>query len=1383
MREKTKIKNTFGGVVTDVANSVVPANMAVGMENVRVYSPDGDKSFIATYVKGSEKKFSITEGYTPIRTKSFNGVLFIFSVKVIDDSFVTEIGCFPSPNYYNPILGLDTGFQEEYSPLMNYTAEKRASESGSLEQEFRSSQFNMNLETNLDISFYGVHDNTVDIYFMDHTNPMRVINSGFDLSGNKVAKRLYSNYDFKGKINMVLYTDKIMTGRATGRKTTGGVLNNGVYSVYARYVTAQYDRTQFFLLQSGIYVGKGASNELANESIEFLINNIDKDFNKIEIGFVRKFDNTFEAFIVNQYYRLGTNKSNITIDITGLNVITAISEDFISSIISHDIPKTATIFRNRIWPANLKKSDNHNDYLKKFASLIQLKPERMKSSKQSIVVDGYTLEEPSINVIEGTDFKGYYHAGEIYCAGLQFQFTSARESDPYPCRGGDFFDQSNIGIDINNTGIIRFPKNTSVLTDITQAALPFKLKIDGSDLWSWINSSLNIAAKKWFEANIQSITIVRAERKPFKITQAVLLKGYHTDHSKAFSSYNPNPNISAEQWEQWDNYSNNEVPLINLPNQNWKTSTSDVHHPAPSIPVINSSFSSVYSFLNRPQTPLVEGSSAGLFSFDICAGKQIEDNTEIFIDTLYEFHAIPDSSAGVPSDTSLRLKYVKASSTFRADYSASKVNVWSTQRKNNMVGFVNQGDMIGYEDTPNFVQPGGHLGYMPDKAGTVVNFAMGFNPFFAVGSAGSIFTDPGLNTAVTGGEKVVTSGAHVVNVYPSNPIWIDAFNWYVFKNERFYKISEALTVKDFATDILIRNGDCFYNEGSITIFGNPQYDPTDDIKSTMTADEQRGRSVQGAPSHPIFRLALRLRLESDYNQKHFYSGPASTEPGIQESYLSSASTRARQSFRYNDAFSDLLPLSFYYGYNGEQPETSYQLQTRVAYSNKTNNSSIRDWFRVFDLSSKEDYSHQFGQINRIGIVKDFMIIVLDKAVLSLVVDQQTTVPSETGQVLVGTGSVLNERYNPISVKHGSQHFNGVLFEDHFCTGIDVQERVIWFFSKESGFEVITESKHNVSEITAFFNASNASSNKSAVFSDSPTGKEGMTISYDNKYKEVLYSFRSDITITLEVTEVVFGLISVKITDPNHVFLIRSNANIQFTSPNYEGYFILSGVIPITQSETDGQWYALFTHSIGLLVSSVKVGTILSSGLDSREFTLVYSEAKKEFCGNRSSNARVYGSINNNFYSSNPDKPEEFWIHNVDGKRGNFFGVQGKFEITFIVNDPSDIEKIFHTHHILSAPLNFDYIKYETLEQASSQIPFITDETDEESIFLEPKYTKEGWNLPVNRSKENLSFNADVITSNIGSRMKGSWMKVTIGYTGSLPNFIKSVRTGVTKKII
>jgi len=180
--------------------------------------------------------FKVSEGFTVLAAEEHRGIIYLVSVKMIDDEWNTEIGCYPYPNQW--IDGTD-GFTDQYGPLLNYSTDSASRDRVIM----RTPLYGYHDKSQIKLIIDDAFDESANLYLCDGENMDKAVNTGFRIDGS-LNDFIYTADDFEGKINHVLYSlnpvvvDSVDTPR-------GGILKPGQYHIFFAYKTASFDKTEY----------------------------------------------------------------------------------------------------------------------------------------------------------------------------------------------------------------------------------------------------------------------------------------------------------------------------------------------------------------------------------------------------------------------------------------------------------------------------------------------------------------------------------------------------------------------------------------------------------------------------------------------------------------------------------------------------------------------------------------------------------------------------------------------------------------------------------------------------------------------------------------------------------------------------------------------------------------------------------------------------------------------------------------------------------------------------------------------------------------------------------------------------------------------------------
>lgn len=272
------------------------------------------------------------------------------------------------------------------------------------------------------------YDNSVNLILNDGKNKPKLINSRFSAQG----RNKYQIVDRKGNYDTNIYdqgeqfdTDTSLYKQITKLPrlqflgtTCGGNMSVGNYHFYFRYVDADGNQSDF-IAESGlvsIFIGGtpgairgGFRKENSNKLVRFLLSNIDKSYQKVEIYYTRNTsdiyqNNTVEAIRINQHFNV--NSSGVCdIVITGLEPTTTVTIDEINPFYQVcDNAYAQVECQNRLFLANVQKPELNYEDLENvslfFLPFLEEKP-----------YEGSVDKNYNVNAIKS---KGYYDSEYIY---------------------------------------------------------------------------------------------------------------------------------------------------------------------------------------------------------------------------------------------------------------------------------------------------------------------------------------------------------------------------------------------------------------------------------------------------------------------------------------------------------------------------------------------------------------------------------------------------------------------------------------------------------------------------------------------------------------------------------------------------------------------------------------------------------------------------------------------------------------------------------------------------------------------------------------------------------------------------------------------------------
>lgn len=257
-----KVINTFhDGLNLDVADMMMKNSFLRFAQNVRILNLGGT-SYLISNLQGTERKFTISSGFSPIAAEEYNGVLYIIS----KNETQLEIGSYPS------VDPQETGNIWIYRPINNLI--------GGPTILGVTNAFRLNLEV-LGLSGETIiqklivqpdYDRTVNLLFTIRGYKPRIINSRFSAIRNQSSLALkyvmrepganineYSLDSVEDETSTILYSTKIL-GIDFSSISSGGKLKPGNYQYVFHYMTEGFNQTNV--------VGQSSTCQVAFGEIE-----------------------------------------------------------------------------------------------------------------------------------------------------------------------------------------------------------------------------------------------------------------------------------------------------------------------------------------------------------------------------------------------------------------------------------------------------------------------------------------------------------------------------------------------------------------------------------------------------------------------------------------------------------------------------------------------------------------------------------------------------------------------------------------------------------------------------------------------------------------------------------------------------------------------------------------------------------------------------------------------------------------------------------------------------------------------------------------------------------------------------------------------------------
>lgn len=537
------------GVVSDLDYSVISPDMWVFPTiGARMVNLSG-KGYVIQNFDGTKELFSLPSKHIPLGFVEHDNILYIASTN--PETGFGSIGSYPSPDWSGNSLGL----LNEFKPLKNLMHL-------GLRLNLTTHKFNFSPSNMISMQAKTSYDGSTDIYLADHRNPLRMVNTGFTKEG-RILDRVIHRDDFDSTVNVIQSTSKspMFSFKPFGEN---GDLRNGNYFVYVRYVTKDFNETEFlaesfaFALyqdrnEVGEYSEGGISEESSGKSINFTLSNLDQTYEYVEFALIRYYgDNgpvAYSSYIYQEYFKI-TNET-MDFNLAYWDRVVPFPEEEILAPRNRDIiPKDIVYFDNTLWGANWKEKDRYRKVLEEYAKRVMIFPRVYefgdhrfpwnKIREGSSTASHYYITGDFYDDPQEIYNRSAYFRGETYAFALNYKFKDGDITDAYPTAGRDDYDNDTChladnwetyqqGTAFNQDGIYRTPKADLISSDNEDRYQLIKnndrrllyLEFDFTEANRWLDEDCDVEERMWGLENIRGYRVVRSERKKNIITQGL----------------------------------------------------------------------------------------------------------------------------------------------------------------------------------------------------------------------------------------------------------------------------------------------------------------------------------------------------------------------------------------------------------------------------------------------------------------------------------------------------------------------------------------------------------------------------------------------------------------------------------------------------------------------------------------------------------------------------------------------------------------------------------------------------------------------------------------------------------------------------------------------
>jgi len=754
----------------------------------------------------------------------------------------------------------------------------------------------------------------------------------------------------------------------------------------------------------------------------------------------------------------------------------------------------------------------------------------------------------------------------------------------------DFYN-NNIHL-VNNNGIVVMPSNHVAPVfnnDETRTAEANILAIEFvmDEFNSWVNDeNLSIATKHsrdWFKKNVRELRFVRAERVPNMVYQGLVANVYGAGpvSSMAGPSYIGNsasiPLINTNIFDSID------VNYFNETRQPNETTFIPVTRTNNSRRELNG-----YYQINKNEN---ERKIRAIFSPDFIFGNKghvIDNASDYHVQNNFDISYMSQTGHPHPRTRgrTTHLDYFHthnnkmwnirilgvAAQTFRIS-DINKVfqeNSFVFPDAKKTLGVVNAvHDRV--DDNQNY------LIYQGDDSNRsiVVPPVIAIEIDDASDNISRAFDKVDLSQEVSPGSELFRIVQNIASIYRQDPNNADLNKLYLSElNINYFSISNTISIEQSENSYILYSGDCFVQLTSIKTRswlptsrkqkGGDMLEIGADVNmniGTQTANPSVLGNIDwiyahGQVVHVITENAVNTALrfstpgETDFeeNFKPITIGPIggpggatfnmwdyywplfpfASEPTYSGSGYRQVLTSGIESYLVNAGNSRTLSLKARLSYNPNIPKSDNRYNNRIRYSGIQESNYPPLGYRIWNYNHKEDFDHTDGPIVKIIFAFNRLISVQETSLLLHHINREEVIPGSTGELIIGTRSVLSKEPTNIA-KFGSQHrfavkrcksgvfgwdwINGVMWRAVMIDNGAVVARAI---DKENLIERYTKEIKERARLQGNINNNVGGQLRDSFFTHI---QEGILISQDKNSAEVLFCFsKGDISEIMRYSE-------------------------------------------------------------------------------------------------------------------------------------------------------------------------------------------------------------------------------------------------------------------------
>lgn len=1033
----------FAGVDRDTSPEAMAEGKLRSLVNFRFLKAGGN--FRCQHVQGNRHLFSLTQGFVPLGAAEYGGISFIFSVNPATGE--GEVGSWPSPDPSGT-----GGFVHAYAPLMNWTGGIDVADPAAVRLPMRTGMFNFNCSNMMEVEVSISHDGSVDLYFTDNLNPLRSINSGFNVKTGAWNDRRYWTGSLINAINVFFETcphpvfDTVLLGQA-GRWPAGNTI------FYARYSTAALDKTSFLaesapvqvsvnLPADGVITDGDVANTNTGKSVSLTLTGIDPNFGFIEIAFAYYSDDTVEVGLIDKMYATTPGSSTLTITVTGFeDVIDITPDDLILRKDPADVVRSITQYQSVLWGGNWRESVGRNDILQQLAHMIVAKPpapftldteDCRKFTSDTSLAFGYKDYHRTFDKI------GYFR-GEPYAFGIVFVLNGGKETKAFPVKGYDAW-MDPLASAMNLNGVLRMPSNM-------QSGYAMQDGPDFINLLAVTFDASGVTIDQWVQDNVCGFYFVRADRKKTLVYQGHVSNAYLPDQSMWDDQSNavmPGGSDGSvfghDLWCEFNGFITGQLRGYEVADRANYGSSIAYDHIVDTVPWPHMfGLFSTDHFFSKEATDgkyflVLQGNALCPITVYGVSGSRVPAN--LWEQTSFSpGPGLLDETGANPDCGNITL-YNVAPAEFSSTGPSSGPKFTSAYAEGGQEALGQGQPMWWYAWKYTF---GGALKEYGNRSMKQRRYL------------GLVDNELGAGTPNLDARLRSTGDLYpVVNVYRSDPRLLDVGGHYQPHSEFYHRISDFIPIGSLPsiTGTKFYKGDCFLGR---------TYHRQTCAMSDHDGENHSGRYLKyGSMFGGIQETACNpsMRDRGTQNNLPYYPAIYPTDPGN----MMYENCNVAEADGYNHGYHQVLGL---YGRQGNDLNTVQQpteYPDRIRYSAIKVAGDISDAYRKWNLAAYKDFDPKAGQIMKIGEVGGRLFTVLETGLKIHSVRERGIVgDGQGGSFVIGEGDMLSPTTIDINGT-GTQHQFSVVKGASGYYGYDYKSRSIWRYRGGGEVELLSVQK-------------------------------------------------------------------------------------------------------------------------------------------------------------------------------------------------------------------------------------------------------------------------------------------------------------------------------------